>query len=75
MKQFEDKSRELNSHNLMIFSGEAGDTVQFSEFVQRNIKVYGIRHGIQLSTEACARFTRRELADALRTRVLLLYIP
>ncbi len=28
-KDADDKTRQLNSHNLMAYSGEAGDTVQF----------------------------------------------
>ncbi|KAF9978135.1 Proteasome subunit beta type-4 [Modicella reniformis] len=68
MKTGEDKSRELNSHALMLFSGEPGDGVHFSEYIERNIKLYGIRHGIELSPKAVASFARRELADSLRSR-------
>ena len=53
----------------MAYCGEAGDTVQFVEYIQRNVKLYTMRNGIELSTEAAAHFTRRALADALRTRV------
>ncbi|KAJ3216480.1 Proteasome subunit beta type-4 [Dinochytrium kinnereticum] len=67
-KQGEDKSRELNKHNLLLFSGEAGDTVQFAEYIQRNTRLYGIRHGVQLSTKAAASYTRKELATSLRSR-------
>ena len=52
----------------MVYSGEPGDTVQFSEYVERNIKLYSMRTGIQLSPKAVASFTRRELADSLRSR-------
>lgn len=69
MKHGEDKSRQLNKHNLMIFSGEAGDSVQFAEYVQKNIQLYGIKNGVPLATKAISHFVRRELADALRTRV------
>ncbi|KAJ3329893.1 Proteasome subunit beta type-4 [Blyttiomyces sp. JEL0837] len=67
-KQGEDKSRILNDHNLMVFSGEAGDTVQFAEYIQRNIQLYKIRNGVPLSTKAVASFTRKELATSLRSR-------
>ncbi|TPX34016.1 hypothetical protein SmJEL517_g03261 [Synchytrium microbalum] len=71
MKSGEDKSRELNKNTLMLYTGEAGDTVQFAEYIQRNIQLYTIKNGIQLSTTATANFTRRELADSLRSRVSL----
>lgn len=69
MKIGENKSRELNPHTLMLFSGEPGDGVHFSEYIERNIKLYGIRNGIELSPRAVASFARRELADSLRSRV------
>ena len=69
MKSGEDKSRQLNDHITMLFSGESGDTVQFAEYIQRNVQLYGIRHDLPMSTRAAANYTRRELADALRSRV------
>ncbi|KAJ3299307.1 Proteasome subunit beta type-2 [Borealophlyctis nickersoniae] len=68
MKQGEDKSRDLNKNTIMLYTGEAGDTVQFAEYVQRNIQLYGIRNGVPLSPSAAASFTRRELAESLRSR-------
>ncbi|KAL0075443.1 nucleophile aminohydrolase [Phycomyces blakesleeanus] len=68
MKGTEDKSRQLNSKTIMLYTGEPGDTVNFAEYIQRNIKLYSIRNGIELSPKATANFTRRELADSLRSR-------
>ncbi|KAI8801373.1 nucleophile aminohydrolase [Cladochytrium replicatum] len=68
MKEEEDKTRELNKHNLLLTIGEAGDAVQFAEYIQRNIKLYEIRNGVPLSTKAVAAYTRREMADSLRSR-------
>lgn len=68
MKGSEDKSRQLNAHTVMLYSGEPGDTVNFAEYIQRNIKLYGIKNGIELNPKATANFTRRELADSLRSR-------
>ncbi|CAO3678913.1 unnamed protein product [Rhizopus stolonifer] len=68
MKGTEDKSRQLNAHTVMLYSGEPGDTVNFAEYIQRNIKLYGIKNGIELSPKATANFTRRELANSLRSR-------
>ena len=69
MKGTEDKSRRLNDHTVMLFTGEPGDTVNFAEYIQRNIKLYKIRNDIDLSPRATANFTRRELAESLRSRV------
>lgn len=70
MKGTEDKSRDLNDHTVMVFSGEPGDTVNFAEYIQRNIRLYKIRNDIDLTPKAAATFTRRELADSLRSRVM-----
>jgi 20S proteasome subunit beta 4 len=69
MKQGEDKSRTLNRNSLLLYSGESGDTVQFAEYIQKNIQLYSIRHASDLSPSAVAHFVRREMADSLRTRV------
>ncbi|KAI7886823.1 N-terminal nucleophile aminohydrolase [Lichtheimia hyalospora FSU 10163] len=68
MKGTEDKSRDLNNHTVMVFSGEPGDTVNFAEYIQRNIRLYKIRNDTDLTPKAAATFTRRELADSLRSR-------
>lgn len=69
MKIGEDKSRALNNNTLLLYSGESGDTGQFAEYIQKNIQLYSIRHAHDLSPTAVAHFTRREMADSLRTRV------
>lgn len=43
MKGDEDKQRILSKHLVMAYSGEAGDTLQFSEYVERNLRLYEIR--------------------------------
>ncbi|CAG8506299.1 498_t:CDS:10 [Dentiscutata erythropus] len=68
MKSTEDKSCDLNKHNIMLYSGESGDTVNFAEYIQRNVRLYGIRNGIELTPKAAATFTRKELATSLRSR-------
>ncbi|KAJ3368127.1 Proteasome subunit beta type-4 [Allomyces arbusculus] len=68
MKEHEDRTRNLNKHNVLLYTGEPGDSVQFAEYIQKNIQLYGIRHDVELSTAGCASFTRRALADSLRSR-------
>ncbi|KAK7532229.1 nucleophile aminohydrolase [Phyllosticta citribraziliensis] len=68
LKATDDKTRTLNKHTLMAFSGEAGDTVQFAEYIQANIQLYTMRNESDLSPSAVASFVRTELANALRSR-------
>jgi len=65
-KTDEDKVMLLDSHKLLGASGEAGDRVQFTEYIQKNVHLYQFRNGIPLTTDATANFTRGELATALR---------
>ena len=64
-----DKSFKLNDKMLMSVVGESGDTTQYAEFVAKNIQLYKMQNGYNLSPKACANFTRRNLADYLRSRV------
>ncbi|EGD85321.1 hypothetical protein H112_06221 [Trichophyton rubrum D6] len=68
LKAADDKTRELNKHTLMAFSGEAGDTVQFAEFIQANTQLYSMRNQTELGPSAVAHFVRGELARSLRSR-------
>jgi len=68
LKASDDKTRELNKHTLMAFSGEAGDTIQFAEYIQANAQLYSMRNNIDLSPSATSSFVRGELAQALRSR-------
>ncbi|XP_064606372.1 proteasome subunit beta type-2-like [Liolophura sinensis] len=68
MKQDYDKMFKLNDHLLMLASGEPGDTVQFAEYIGKNIQLYKMRNGYELSPHAAANFTRKNLADFLRSQ-------
>ncbi|XP_078179862.1 proteasome subunit beta type-2-A-like [Carex rostrata] len=65
-KSNEDKVMVLDSHKLLGASGEPGDRVQFTEYIQKNLHLYQFRNGMPLTTAATANFTRGELATALR---------
>lgn len=57
------------SNNLLISTiGESGDTEQFTEFISKNIALYKMRNGYDLSPKAAAHFTRKNLAEYLRSR-------
>ncbi|KAH8102318.1 20S proteasome subunit [Cristinia sonorae] len=68
VKLDEDKIKELSPHLLMAYSGEPGDTVQFAEYVERNIRLYQIRNLYPLRPSSAASWIRRSLADSLRSR-------
>ncbi|KAJ1500199.1 Proteasome subunit beta type-4 [Coelomomyces lativittatus] len=68
MKSNEDRSRELNATTLLMYAGEPGDSVNFVDFIQKNIQLHEFTYGQALSTQACAAYTRRQLAERLRSR-------
>ncbi|XP_034193099.1 proteasome subunit beta type-2 [Osmia lignaria lignaria] len=68
MKSDEQKIHKMSDKLIMAVSGEAGDTTQFSEYIGKNIQLYKMRNGYELSPKAAASFTRRNLADYLRSR-------
>lgn len=69
LKVTDDKTRRLNQHNLIAYTGEAGDTVQFAEYIQANIQLYTMREDdMELSPKAIASFVRNQLATSIRSR-------
>lgn len=66
IKQDEDKIIPVDSHKVFVIAGEAGDRVQFTEFIIANVKLYALRNGTELSTKAVANYARGEMAAALR---------
>ncbi|KAG8236854.1 hypothetical protein J437_LFUL017219 [Ladona fulva] len=72
MKDDEEKLYQISKKMVMGVSGEAGDTTQFAEYIAKNIQLYKMRNGYELSPQAAATFTRRNLADYLRSQVCLL---
>ena len=67
----EDKLHKISNKLVMGISGESGDTTQFAEYIAKNIQLYKMRNGYELSPNAAANFTRRNLADYLRSRVII----
>lgn len=68
MKQDYDKMHKLSDKLLMLVTGESGDTVQFAEYIGKNIQLYKMRNGYELSPHAAANFTRKNLAEYLRSQ-------
>jgi len=67
-KQDEEKQFKLSDNLLMAVTGESGDTTIFAEYIARCFQLYKMRNGYELSPPAAASFTRRQLADALRSK-------
>ena len=68
MKDDYDKHFRLSDKLLMAVTGESGDTAQFAEFIEKNVQLYKMRNSYELSPSSAASFTRRNLADYLRSR-------
>lgn len=68
VKNDENKTYRLSDHLLLGVNGEAGDTAQFAEFIEKNIQLYKMRNGFELSPESANTFIQRNLADYLRSR-------
>ncbi|XP_058804602.1 proteasome subunit beta type-2-like [Phymastichus coffea] len=68
MKNDEHKIFKISNKLVMAVSGESGDAIQFSEYINKNLQLYKMRNGYELSPKAAANFTRRNLADYLRSR-------
>jgi len=68
MKSDQKKYTKISERMIMAVTGESGDTHQFSEYVHKNLQLYKMRNGYELSPSAAANFTRRNLADYLRSR-------
>lgn len=52
----------------MATIGESGDTIQFTEYIAKNLLLYRMRNGYELTPKSAAHFTRRNLAEYLRSR-------
>lgn len=64
----ENKIHKISNKLVLAVSGESGDATQFSEYISKNLQLYKMKNGYELSPKAAANFTRRNLADYLRSR-------
>jgi 20S proteasome subunit beta 4 len=56
----------LDSHKLIVGNGAACDTTNFTEYIQKNLKLYELNNDMKLTTHSAANFIRKELAEAIR---------
>lgn len=63
-----DKIYKLSDNLMMSACGEPGDSVQFAEFIAKNIQLFRMRSGFELAPKHAATYVQRNLADYLRSR-------
>lgn len=68
MKDDVEKQFTLSSQLVMAIVGESGDTCNFAQYIEKNIQLYKMRNSYELTPGAAANFTRKQLADYLRSR-------
>ena len=66
MSEEYDRIAQIDSRHLLALSGETGDSLQLSEYIQGNVALYRFRNGVELSSEALAHYIRSEMAKAIR---------
>ncbi|CAH0517244.1 unnamed protein product [Peronospora belbahrii] len=57
-KDDEDKSIHLDNSKVMVTSGPQSDRLAFSEYIQKNMKLYELRNGVQLNGAATAHYSQ-----------------
>jgi 20S proteasome subunit beta 4 len=68
MKHDANKILKMGKRMAIATVGESGDTDQFGEYIQRNVELYKMRNDYELDTQSAAHFTRRTIAEYLRSR-------
>ncbi|XP_026746716.1 proteasome subunit beta type-2-like [Trichoplusia ni] len=66
MKQDENKMYRISDNLVMGIIGEPGDTIQFAQFITKNVQLYRMRNNYQLDTAAAVHFTRKTLMEAFK---------
>lgn len=67
MKSSENKFRDLTPTCTLCYSGEPGSSTSLAELLQARIRLHELCHGTPLTVHATAHYTRRMVADELRT--------
>lgn len=62
------KIKKLTDNLALAVTGEAGDAIQFAEYISKNIQLYKIRNGYELSPDAAGTYVQRNMASYLRSR-------
>jgi|UniRef100_A0A7S4CWQ4 20S proteasome subunit beta 4 len=68
IKDTEDKLHAVDSNKILATAGEAGDRVQFTDYVSRNLVLNATRQGRSNTAASAAHFIRWQLANSIRSR-------
>lgn len=68
IKHDSQKQFELSDNMIMAVCGDVGDMTNYAEYIQKNLKLYEMIHGYNLTPNAAANFSRKVLAQALRSK-------
>mmetsp|Transcript_24077 Transcript_24077/g.21134 ORF Transcript_24077/g.21134 Transcript_24077/m.21134 type:complete len:200 (+) Transcript_24077:50-649(+) len=66
IKGKEDKIIPLDDNKALALSGEAGERLQFGDFIQKNVHLQKFKYDKKMTTKETANFMRSEMAQALR---------
>ncbi|XP_050347340.1 proteasome subunit beta type-2-like [Nymphalis io] len=66
MKDDADKIIEISEGLVIGVNGDAADTTQFTQYVDKNLQLYSMKNKYQLDTPAVVHFMRKSMADSLR---------
>lgn len=61
-----DRLIEIDKKTILAMSGQTGDTLQLSNYIQGNIALYKFKNAVELSTEAKSHYIRGVMAEAVR---------
>uniref|UniRef100_A0A8R1TLT1 Proteasome subunit beta n=3 Tax=Onchocerca TaxID=6281 RepID=A0A8R1TLT1_ONCVO len=64
----EEKKFTLGDKLAMVCIGEDGDVAQFGDWCKRNIQLYKLRYGYEMSPRSSHHWIRRSIAESLRTQ-------
>lgn len=64
----QDKIHTISDKLVIAAIGDTGDAIQFTEYISKNLALYKMRNGYELGPKSAAHFTRKNLADYLRSR-------
>lgn len=63
-----DKEYRLGKKLTMMCIGEEGDVAQFGDWTKRNLQLYSVRNGYEVSPSCAHHFVRRSIAEGLRSQ-------
>uniref|UniRef100_A0A914VXB1 Proteasome subunit beta n=2 Tax=Plectus sambesii TaxID=2011161 RepID=A0A914VXB1_9BILA len=63
-----DKSFRLGEKLMMMCIGEDGDVAQFGDYVEKNLQLYKLRNGYEITPRSAMHWIRKAIADNLRSQ-------